>query len=70
MSPQNPAIAKGSRDEATVVGRFLYLRTPDGLGRSELTTELGRPGAARTSQRDGTARNWATVTKLRALLGD
>ena len=27
---------KGSRDEARVVGRTLYLRTPDGLGRSVL----------------------------------
>ena len=56
---------KGSRDEAAVVGRTLYMRTPDGLGRSELAAQLNRAGGAGT---EGTARNWATVTKLMALL--
>src|SRR5664280_2962103 len=51
-----------SPDEARVVGRTLFLRTPDGLGRSELAAQLARTGA------DTTARNWATVTKLLALL--
>jgi uncharacterized protein (DUF1697 family) len=52
-------------DEARVVGRTLYLHTPDGFGRSELAKELSRPrGAA-----EGTARNWATVTKLLAMCG-
>src|SRR5674536_387702 len=40
-------------DEARVVGRTLFLRTPDGLGRSELAAQLARTGA------DTTARNWA-----------
>lgn len=50
---------RGSRDEAEVVGRVLYLHTPDGFGRSVLADLLAR-GATRA----GTARNWATVTKL------
>ncbi|MGI9148392.1 MAG: DUF1697 domain-containing protein [Chloroflexota bacterium] len=58
---------KGSRDEACVVGRTLFLHTPDGLGRSELAAQLARIGAA-TSGAAGTARNWATVTKLMSLL--
>lgn len=55
---------RGSQDEARVVGRTLYLRTPDGLARSELAAQLARPGAK------ATARNWATVSKLMALLDD
>jgi uncharacterized protein (DUF1697 family) len=62
------AADRGSRDEAQVVARVLYLHTPDGLGRSVLADLLSR-GVTRS----GTARNWATVTKLlemcRALAG-
>lgn len=60
--------AKGSRDDAVVVGRTLFLHTPDGFGRSELATRLlsGSSGAAQA----GTARNWATVTRLMAMLTD
>jgi uncharacterized protein (DUF1697 family) len=61
---QQRARAKGSRDEAVVVGRTLFLRTPDGLGRSELAAQLARSAA----QTAGTARNWATVTRLLAML--
>jgi uncharacterized protein (DUF1697 family) len=61
---QARAAAKGGRDEAAIVGRTVYLHTPDGFGRSELAKELSRPrGPAQ-----GTARNWATVTKLLAML--
>jgi uncharacterized protein (DUF1697 family) len=56
----------GSRDDAAVVGRTLFLRTPDGLGRSELAARLARTKV----QAAGTARNWATVTKLMAMLSD
>jgi uncharacterized protein (DUF1697 family) len=56
----------GSRDNAVAVGRTLYLRTPDGLGRSDLAAQLGRSKV----QSAGTARNWATVTKLMAMLGE
>jgi uncharacterized protein (DUF1697 family) len=59
------AAEQGSADEAVLLGRTLYLHTPDGFGRSVLANELlakrSSPVAA------GTARNWATVTKLLAL---
>ena len=45
----------------------MYLRTPDGLGRSELAAQLARSNPA-VGDRGGTARNWATVTKLLAML--
>jgi uncharacterized protein (DUF1697 family) len=64
---QQRASEKGSRDRATVVGQALFLHTPDGMGRSELAAQLARSGAAASA---GTARNWATVTKLMALLDD
>jgi uncharacterized protein (DUF1697 family) len=56
---------KLGRDEARVVRRTLYLHTPDGFGTSELGKQLSKPG----SPAEGTARNWATVTKLLALCG-
>jgi len=61
---ERQAAEKGGRDEATVVGRTLFLHTPDGYGRSELAVRLARSGGAGAA---GTARNWATVTKLLAL---
>jgi uncharacterized protein (DUF1697 family) len=60
------AAATGSKDEATIIGRTLYLHTPDGFGTSEMAKELltkSRRGQLGT----GTARNWATVTKLLAM---
>jgi uncharacterized protein (DUF1697 family) len=61
---QQAARARGSPDEAIVAGQTLFLRTPDGLGRSELAVQLARVGG----QAAGTARNWATVTRLMAML--
>ena len=61
---ERQAAEKGGRDEATVVGRTLFLHTPDGYGRSELAARLARARGAGTT---GTARNMATVTKLLAL---
>ena len=58
---------KGGRDQAKVVGRTVYLRTPDGLGRSELAAQLARSTSA-AEDRGGTTRNWATVTRLLAML--
>jgi uncharacterized protein (DUF1697 family) len=58
---------KGSRDEAQVLGRTLFLRTPDGLGRSELAAQLARSGGALASLAPATMRNWATVRRLLAL---
>lgn len=56
------ARANGSTDDAVVVGRTLYLLTPDGFGRSELAARLTAAATA------GPARNWATVTRLAAML--
>ncbi len=64
---QERAAAKGSRDTAAVVGRVLYLHPPDGFGRSELAAELSKGGKRNAAE--GTARNWATVTRLRAMCG-
>jgi uncharacterized protein (DUF1697 family) len=60
------AKARGCQDEAVIVGRTMFLYTPDGLGRSELSAQLSRTTASKT----GTSRNWATVLKLRDMLGD
>ena len=57
---------KGSRDEAQVVGRTLFLHTPDGIGRSELAAQPTRTAGALPTHGGGTARNGATV-KLQAL---
>jgi uncharacterized protein (DUF1697 family) len=56
---------RGSRDEACVVARTLYLHTPDGFGRSDLVAQLLRSG-----RDQGTARNWTTVTRVMALLDE
>jgi uncharacterized protein (DUF1697 family) len=58
------ATEAGSRDEAMVVGRTLFVHTPDGFGRSELAARL----TGSKAQATGTARNWATVTKLVGML--
>lgn len=63
---ERAAAERGSRDRAQFVGRVLYLHTPDGFGRSELAVRLSRNGAM-SPRGGGTARNWATVTKLLAL---
>jgi len=64
---QQRATDKGSRDEATVVGRTLFLHTPDGLGRSELAAQLARAAGPLAATGSATMRNWATVTKLLAM---
>jgi uncharacterized protein (DUF1697 family) len=62
------AAERGSgRDRARIVGNTLYLHTPDGFGRSELATLL--LGRSSSPVAGGTARNWATVTKLLELCG-
>jgi uncharacterized protein (DUF1697 family) len=63
------AAEKGSRDEAAIVGRTLYLHTPDGFGTSELAKELLMKNR-RDPLANGTARNWSTITKLLALCED
>ncbi|WP_298457106.1 DUF1697 domain-containing protein [uncultured Cellulomonas sp.] len=79
VGPQAPAAvadaverarAKGSPDEACVVGGTLYLHTPDGLGRSELAAQLTRRAVVTACGGPITLRNWATVTRLLAMLDD
>lgn len=59
---------KESRDDARIIGRTLYLWTPDGFARSILRSELSRGGQHRTPMQAGTARNWRTVNTLVSLL--
>jgi uncharacterized protein (DUF1697 family) len=61
---QEAAAAKGARDAVAVVGRVAYLHTPDGFGSSDLARRLS---STRGPLRDGTARNWATMTTLLAM---
>ncbi|HEX6934623.1 MAG TPA: DUF1697 domain-containing protein [Streptosporangiaceae bacterium] len=56
--------AQGSRDRAQVLGRTVYLHTPDGYPRSELRRVLARTGGPTSAPVAGTARNWATVSRL------
>jgi uncharacterized protein (DUF1697 family) len=56
--------AKGSRDEARVLGRTVYLHTPGGYPRSELRRVLARAGGPTSLAVAGTARNWTTVSRL------
>jgi hypothetical protein len=64
---QHRVRANGSRDEAQLLGRTVYLHTPDGYPRSELRRVLARAGGPTSVQVAGTARNWATVSRLVAL---
>lgn len=56
--------AAGATDKVLAVGRTLYLHTPDGYGRSVLAEALMRVVSSPKSGATGTARNWATMTKL------
>jgi uncharacterized protein (DUF1697 family) len=64
---QANAAGKGSRDTVRVAGKAAFLHTPDGYGRSDLAAALLR--IAERPELSGTARNWATVTKLLDLCG-
>jgi len=61
--------ARGARDAATPVGRTLYLHTPDGYGNSDLSAAVLRIVSSPKAGVTGTARNWATMTKLLELCG-
>jgi uncharacterized protein (DUF1697 family) len=61
--------ANGSRDGTQVLGRTVYLHTPDGYPGSELRRVLARAGGPTSARAGGTARNWATVSKLVELCG-
>jgi uncharacterized protein (DUF1697 family) len=56
--------ANGSRDEARLLGRTVYLHTPDGYPPSQLRRVLARTGGPTSAAVAGTARNWATVSSL------
>jgi uncharacterized protein (DUF1697 family) len=56
--------ANGSRDEAQMLGRTVYLHTPAGYPNSELRRVLARKGGPTSAAVAGTARNWTTVTRL------
>jgi uncharacterized protein (DUF1697 family) len=58
------SLAKGARDEATTIGRTLYLHTPTGYGNSDLSAAALRIVSSPKAGVTGTARNWATMTKL------
>jgi uncharacterized protein (DUF1697 family) len=57
----------GTQDTAQVIGRAIFLHTPDGFGRSELASLITGASRGRAADLAGTARNWATVTKLLAM---
>jgi uncharacterized protein (DUF1697 family) len=61
--------ANGSRDRAQLLGRTVYLHTPDGYPPSELRRVLARAGGPTSARVSGTARNWATVSRLAELCG-
>ena len=61
---------RGSRDTAQVIGRTIFLHTPDGFGRSDLAVALTGRKPLGQAGLTGTARNLSTVTKLLALCGD
>jgi uncharacterized protein (DUF1697 family) len=63
------AAAAGGDDRVVAVGRTLYLHTPAGYGRSVLAEALLRIVSSPKSRATGTARNWATMTKLLELCG-
>ena len=54
----------GSPDQVRLIGSTVYLHTPNGYPDSELRRVLARAGGPTSTQTAGTARNWATVTKL------
>jgi uncharacterized protein (DUF1697 family) len=66
---QQQVMQQGSHDTAQVIGRTIFMHTPDGYGRSDLAAALVKLGQRKTDEVTGTARNWATVTKLLALCG-
>jgi uncharacterized protein (DUF1697 family) len=61
--------AAGGTDKVSAVGRTLYLHTPDGYGNSVLAEALLRIVSSPKTGGTGTARNWATMTKLLEMCG-
>jgi len=63
------AAAKGDPSTVTAAGRTLYLHTPSGYGRSDLAAAVLRIVSSPKAGLTGTARNWATMTRLLDLCG-
>jgi uncharacterized protein (DUF1697 family) len=61
---QRQVQGNGSRDEARLLGRTVYLHTPGGYPPSELRRVFARAGGPTSPALAGTARNWATVSRL------
>jgi uncharacterized protein (DUF1697 family) len=61
--------AKGARAAVRAGARTLYLHTPEGYGNSDLAAAVLRIVSAPKAGVTGTARNWATMTKLIELCG-
>jgi uncharacterized protein (DUF1697 family) len=57
-------------EHCTLVGRDLYLRLPNGMGRAKLPLALEKAGRKAEPPSIGTARNWNTVLKLADLAGN
>ena len=64
---EKQAAQKGSRDTAQLVGRAIFLHTPVVWAAASWPSCSGRAGGPMSAKGAGTARNWATVTKLLAL---
>ena len=67
--PSRPSIAqldphRSPPDEFAVVDRHVYLRCPNGMGRTKLTNDY----LERQLGTSATVRNWRTVTELRRLV--
>lgn len=66
-APQNPDLqrleeVKGENESFTLLGKVFYLYAPDGIGRSKLAAGIEKALGVSV-----TARNWRTVTKIRAM---
>jgi uncharacterized protein (DUF1697 family) len=64
---ESAAAAGGSRDTVTVLGKALYLHTPDGYGNSDLAQVLFRIIGTGRNRLAVTARNWSTASTLLSL---
>jgi uncharacterized protein (DUF1697 family) len=63
------AAAAGARDSVRPAGRTLYVHTPEGYGTSDLAQLVIKIVNSPKAGTTGTARNWATMTKLLELCG-
>ena len=67
-APGNPALdllaaIKRDNEEFALIGKYFYLHTPDGIGRSKLAAGVEKALGVQV-----TARNWRSVQKIMALV--